>query len=42
MTMGAGLFVGAAALVMAVALLTVSWQALKTGTSNPAEALRSE
>jgi len=42
MTMGAGVFIGAAVLVMVIALLTVSWQALKTGTTNPAGALRSE
>jgi putative ABC transport system permease protein len=42
MTMGAGIFIGAAVLVMVIALLTVSWQALKTGTTNPAGALRSE
>jgi len=42
MTMGAGIFTGAAVLVMVIALLTVSWQALKTGTANPAGALRSE
>ena len=42
MTMGAGIFIGAAVLVMVIALLTVSWQTLKTGTANPAEVLRSE
>jgi hypothetical protein len=42
MTMGAGVFIGAAVLVMVIALLTVSWQALKTGTANPIGALRSE
>ncbi|HVU56611.1 MAG TPA: ABC transporter permease [Puia sp.] len=42
MTMDAGIFIGAAMLVMLIALLTVSWQALKTGTSSPAGALRSE
>ncbi|GGB01014.1 ABC transporter permease [Puia dinghuensis] len=41
-TIGAGIFIGAAVLVMVIALLTVSWQALKTGTTNPAVALRSE
>ena len=42
MTMGAGVFIGAAIGVMAIAGLTVSWQALKTGTANPTAALRSE
>lgn len=42
MTMGAGIFIGAAVGVMVIALLTVSWQALKTGTTNPLGALRSE
>ena len=42
MTPGAGIFLGSAVLVMFIALLTVSWQALKSGTSNPAGALRSE
>lgn len=42
MTMGAGIFIGATILVMVIALLTVSWQALKTGTTNPAGVLRSE
>ena len=41
-TIGAGMFVGAAGLVLLIALLTVSWQALRSGTSNPAAALRSE
>src|SRR6185503_13887802 len=35
MTMGVGIFIGAAVLVMVIALLTVSWQALKTGTTPP-------
>ena len=42
MTMGAGVFIGAAVLVMVIALLTVGWQALKAGTTNPAGVLRSE
>jgi putative ABC transport system permease protein len=42
MTMGAGIFIGAAVLVMVIALLTVSWQAVKAGTANPAGTLRSE
>lgn len=42
MTIGAGIFIGAAVLVMVIALLTVSWQALKAGTANPAAALRAE
>jgi len=42
MTLGAGVFIAAAVLVMVIALLTVSWQALKTGTTNPVGALRSE
>jgi len=42
MSMGAGVFIGAAAGVMAIALLTIGWQALKTGRTNPAAALRSE
>lgn len=42
MTLGVGIFAGAAILVMLIALLTVSWQALRTGTSNPVGALRSE
>ena len=42
MTIGAGIFIGAAAMVLLIALLTVSWQAIKTGTTNPANALRSE
>jgi len=42
MAMGAGIFIGAAVLVMVIALLTVSWQALKAGTANPAGVLRSE
>jgi putative ABC transport system permease protein len=41
-TLGAGIFIGAAVLVMVIALLTISWQALKTGTSNPLGALRAE
>jgi putative ABC transport system permease protein len=41
-TMGAGIFIGAAVLVMVIAQLTVTWQALKTGTANPVGALRSE
>jgi putative ABC transport system permease protein len=41
-TLGAGIFIGAAVLVMVIALLTVSWQALKTGTTNPAGALRAD
>jgi len=41
-TLGAGIFIGAAILVMVIALLTISWQALKTGTNNPLVALRSE
>jgi len=42
MTIGAGIFIGAAVLVMVIALLTISWQALKTGTTNPSTVLRSE
>ncbi|HEY4335236.1 MAG TPA: ABC transporter permease [Puia sp.] len=42
MTLGAGVFIAAAGTIMAIALLTISWQALKTGTTNPIEALRSE
>jgi len=42
MTLGAGIFVGAAVLVMLIALLTVGWQAVKAGTTNPAGVLRSE
>jgi putative ABC transport system permease protein len=42
MTMGVGIFIGSALLVMVIALMTVSWQALKTGTANPVGALRSE
>jgi putative ABC transport system permease protein len=41
-TLGAGVFIGAAVLVMVIALLTVSWQALKAGTTNPVGALRAE
>lgn len=41
-SMGAGIFIGAAILVMVTALLTISWQALKTGTTNPVESLRAE
>jgi putative ABC transport system permease protein len=41
-TLGFSIFVGAAVLVMVIALLTVSWQALKAGTINPVGALRSE
>jgi putative ABC transport system permease protein len=42
MTLGAGVFMVAAAVVMTIALLTISWQALKAGTTNPTVALRSE
>ncbi|MBN8850686.1 MAG: hypothetical protein BGO55_30715 [Sphingobacteriales bacterium 50-39] len=42
MTIGAGIFIGAGILVMLIALLTVSWQAIKAGTTNPAGILRSE
>jgi len=42
MTMGVGIFVGAAILVMVIALLTVGWQAVKAGTTNPAGVLRAE
>jgi putative ABC transport system permease protein len=41
-TLGASIFIGAAVLVMVIALLTISWQALKTGTINPLGALRAE
>jgi putative ABC transport system permease protein len=41
-TLGAGIFIGAAVLVMVIALLTISWQALKMGTINPLGALRVE
>ncbi len=42
MSMGAGIFIGAAVLVMCIALLTISWQALKAGTANPVESLRAD
>jgi putative ABC transport system permease protein len=42
MTMGAWIFAGSAGLVMVIALMTVSWQALKAGRANPAGVLRSE
>ena len=41
-SLGPGVFIGASALVMLIAGLTVSWQALKTGAANPVRALRSE
>jgi putative ABC transport system permease protein len=41
-TMGVGIFISAAMLVLAIALLTVSWQAVKTGAANLAGTLRSE
>jgi putative ABC transport system permease protein len=42
MTMGAGIFIGAAVLVMGIAMLTVGWQALKAGTANPVGSLRAD
>ena len=39
---GAGVFIASGALSMAIALLTVSYQALRAAWSNPAEALRAE
>jgi putative ABC transport system permease protein len=41
-TMGPGMFIAAAILVMGIALLTISWQALKAGTANPVGSLRAE
>jgi len=42
MTMGAGIFIGAAVLVMVIALLTIAWQAIRAAADNPVAALRSE
>jgi len=41
-TMGAGLFAIATIIVIAIALITVSFQAIKAAGANPAKSLRSE
>jgi putative ABC transport system permease protein len=41
-TMGAGLFAIATLFVIAIALITVSFQAIKAAGANPAKSLRSE
>jgi putative ABC transport system permease protein len=40
--LGPGVFIIAAVLALAIGLITVGWQALKSAVANPVEALRYE
>jgi putative ABC transport system permease protein len=41
-TIGPGMLLGAAALCVAIAMLTVSYQSIRAATADPARSLRSE